>query len=115
MSGEPLSRTERQAPGRGRGRFGADPQKEGTPMTEEIDRLADDYQDLLLRLEPTWAHLIGEYRYADAFEDVSRAAEDAGSAECRSFAARAEAIDEAGPGEQPRVTPGEDRWDGRGA
>jgi uncharacterized protein (DUF885 family) len=82
-------------------------------MTEEIDRLADDYQDLLLRLEPTWAHLIGDYRYADAFEDVSRAAEDAASAERRSFAARAEAIDEAGLDEQQRITREMISWDGR--
>src|SRR3954452_7948953 len=113
MSGEPLSRTERQAPGRGRGRFGADPQKEGTPMTEEIARLADDYQDLLLRTEPTWAHLIGEYRYAERFEDVSRAAEEAASAESRSFAARAEAIDEAGLDDQQRITREMIAWDAR--
>ena len=37
-------------------------------MSDELDRLADDYYDFRLRTAPTWAHMIGEYRYAYRFD-----------------------------------------------
>ncbi len=80
-------------------------------MTEDIDRLADDYHDHRLRTSPTWAHLIGEYRYADRFEDVSRTSEDATARELRRFAARAEAMDDGGLDEQQRITRALVAWD----
>src|SRR3954467_2604617 len=80
---------------------------------DRLDRLADDYQDFRLRTEPTWAHLIGEYRYADQFEAVSRAAEEAASAESRSYAARAEALDESRLDDQQRITREMIAWDAR--
>ena len=49
----------------------------------ELDRLADDYWDSRLRSAPSWAHLIGEYRYADRFDDVSRAGEVSAAAATR--------------------------------
>ena len=60
----------------------------------ELDRLAADFHDFRMEIWPSSAHLIGDYRYADRFEDVSRAAEDRDIAGFRAFAARAEAIPE---------------------
>jgi uncharacterized protein (DUF885 family) len=71
---------------------------------DRLDRLADDYQDFRLRTAPTWAHLIGEYRYADRFEAVGRDAEDAAARAGRDFAARADAIDPNALDEQRRIT-----------
>jgi uncharacterized protein (DUF885 family) len=82
-------------------------------VTDQIDQLADEYQDHLLRTSPTWAHLIGEYEYADRFEDVSRAAQEETAARARSFAERAEAIPEDGLDEQQRITREMLAWDAR--
>ena len=71
-------------------------------MTDD-DRPAGraDYYDHRLARRPTWAHMIGEYAYADRFEDVSRAGEDAADRRGRGTSPRrAEAIDEDGLDEQ---------------
>src|SRR3954468_19653145 len=78
---------------------------------DRLDRLADDYQDFRLRTAPTWAHLIGEYRYADRFEAVGRDAEDAAARHGRDFAARAEAIAADVLDEQRRITRSMVAWD----
>ncbi|HEX5560828.1 MAG TPA: DUF885 domain-containing protein [Nocardioidaceae bacterium] len=80
-------------------------------MSDDIDRLADDYQDHRLRTSPTWAHLIGDYRYADRFDDVSRGGEESVAEELRGFAARAEALDGAALDEQQRITRAMVAWD----
>jgi uncharacterized protein (DUF885 family) len=80
-------------------------------MNHEIDRLAADYYDYRLRTTPTWAHMIGEYAYADRYEDVSRAGEDAAIAEARTLAARAEAVDETGLDDGDRITRSMLVWD----
>ncbi len=77
----------------------------------EIDQLAEDYQDFRLRTAPTWAHMIGEYRYADRFDDISRAGEEAAAAEARALAARAEAIDPATLDDQQVITRAMVAWD----
>jgi uncharacterized protein (DUF885 family) len=77
----------------------------------EIDQLAEDYQDFRLRTAPTWAHMIGEYRYADRFDDISRAGEEAAAAESRALAARAEAIDPATLDDQQVITRAMVAWD----
>jgi uncharacterized protein (DUF885 family) len=79
----------------------------------EIEQLAEDLYDYRLRTEPTWAHMIGEYRYASAFEEVGRAAEEAAATEARALADRAEAIDEEGLDEQDRITRSMIAWDAR--
>jgi uncharacterized protein (DUF885 family) len=61
-------------------------------VTDTVDQLATDYQEQRLRTFPTWAHMIGDYRYVDRFEEVSREAEDRQIAEARDFARRADAI-----------------------
>src|SRR3954447_5922322 len=78
---------------------------------QRLDRLADEYQDFRLRNAPTWAHLIGEYRYADRYESVGRDAEDAAVLEGRRFAARAEAIDADALDGQRRITRSMVAWD----
>jgi uncharacterized protein (DUF885 family) len=80
-------------------------------MTDEIDQVAIDYYDHRRRTAPTWAHLIGEYAYADRFEDVSRSGEAAVADEARAFAARAEAIDEGGLDESQRISRSMLVWD----
>jgi uncharacterized protein (DUF885 family) len=78
---------------------------------DEVDRLAEDYHDHRLRTSPTWAHLTGEYRYADRFEDVSLAGEQAAAEEARAYAARAEAVDETTLDDQQRITRAMVAWD----
>ena len=55
--------------------------------------------------------MIGEYAYADRFEDVSRAGEDAAAGEARDFAARAEAVDEDGLDDGDAITRSMLVWD----
>jgi len=59
----------------------------------DIRELADEYWEYRTALHPTSAHLRGDYRYADRFEDASREAEDANVAALRDFHRRATAID----------------------
>ncbi len=73
-------------------------------MGDTIDQLARDYFEALLAQEPTWAHMIGEYRHAGSYEDASREAEDREIATLRGLAARAESVDPSGLGEQDRIT-----------
>jgi len=63
-------------------------------VNEDLRALADEYWEYTLRTEPTTAHMLGDYRYIDQFEDASREAENADIAAKRSFAQRARAIDE---------------------
>ena len=88
------------------------PTADQTPdPSTELDQLAEDHQDFKLRTSPTWAHMIGEYRYADRFDDVSRAAEESQAAEARAIAARAEAIDAEALDDQRRITRAVVTWD----
>jgi uncharacterized protein (DUF885 family) len=73
-------------------------------MSDELDRLADDYYDFRLRTAPTWAHMIGEYRYADRFDEIGRAAEEQAASAARELAARADALPEDGLDDQQRIT-----------
>jgi uncharacterized protein (DUF885 family) len=68
--------------------------------TSPIRTLAAEYFEYLSETEPTESHLRGDYRFADRYENMSRAAEDADVAALRGFAARAQAIDPGGlPGD----------------
>jgi uncharacterized protein (DUF885 family) len=80
-------------------------------VSEDLSRLAEDYQDFRLRTAPTWAHLIGEYRYADRFDDVSRAGEEAAADESRVFASRAAALTDDTLDDQERLTRSIIAWD----
>jgi uncharacterized protein (DUF885 family) len=76
----------------------------GEHVTDDVDRLADEFQDFRLRSEPLWGHMIGDYRYADRFIDASRGAEDQQIAELRALCRRAEKIDETQLDPQHRIT-----------
>jgi len=73
-------------------------------MSKQVRQLADDFHEWTMRVNPSWAHLLGEYRFADRYEDASRAAEDAEIGTAREFAARAAAIPDDGLSLQDRVT-----------
>jgi len=80
-------------------------------VTGDVDGLAGDYYDFRLRTAPTWAHMIGEYRYADRFEDVSLAGEKAAADGARALAARAAALPVDGLDDQQRITRAMVEWD----
>jgi uncharacterized protein (DUF885 family) len=63
-------------------------------VNEELRALADEYWEYVLGIEPTTAHMLGDYRNIGQFEDASRKAEDADIAARRSFAQRARGLDE---------------------
>src|SRR6476619_7290634 len=73
-------------------------------VTDDLNALAGAYDDYDQRVFPTFAHIQGEYRFADRFEDVSRAAELRDIDEAREFARRARAIPDADLGAQDRIT-----------
>ncbi len=73
-------------------------------MSDDILTLAEEYWTQYLEVNPTFAHLIGDYRRAGEFEEATRTAEDREIAALRAFARRAEAIDEGGLQEQERLT-----------
>jgi uncharacterized protein (DUF885 family) len=82
-----------------------------TLVTDTVDALATDYQEERLRTFPTWAHMIGDYRFVDLFEEVSREAEDRQIGEARAFAERAEAIPTDGLSADERITREMVAWD----
>jgi uncharacterized protein (DUF885 family) len=73
-------------------------------MSEQVRQLAEEFHDWSMQESPTWAHMLGDYRFADRYEDASRAAEDAQVQRSREFAARAAAIPDDGLSLQDRVT-----------
>jgi uncharacterized protein (DUF885 family) len=76
----------------------------GSDVSAAVRRLAEDYHEHTMSVNPSWAHLLGDYRFADRYEDASRAAEDAEIAAARDFAARAAAVSDADLSLQDRVT-----------
>jgi uncharacterized protein (DUF885 family) len=73
-------------------------------MNETLDRLATDYWEYKLDTNPTQAIMLGDHRYDDRYEDLSRPAEDDRIARLREFAAAAEAIDPADLSPDERIT-----------
>ncbi len=84
-----------------------------TDPSSELDQLAEDHYDHKLRSEPTWAHLIGEYRYADRFDACSRSSQEAAAAEALALVERADALDPDALDDQRRVTRAMVAWDAR--
>ena len=80
-------------------------------MTDDLAALSVEYHDFRQRISPTGAHMQGDYRFADRFEDLSRAAEDAEIDEGRRFARRALAIAEDGLGAQDVISRDMIAWD----
>ena len=73
-------------------------------MSSEIDTLAEEYWQHYLATNPTSAHLLGEYDRAAEFDEATRECEDRDISALRSFAQRAQAIDESGLDEHQRIT-----------
>lgn len=73
-------------------------------MGDEIGQLSGEFFDALMEAQPTWAHMLGDYRFAASFEDATREGEDHDIASLRDFAARADALDPSGMDEQQRIT-----------
>jgi uncharacterized protein (DUF885 family) len=69
-----------------------------------LDILAEEYWTHHLASHPTSAHILGHYRGAGSFEQVSRPSEDRDITVLREFARRAEEMDEAGLDDQQRIT-----------
>jgi uncharacterized protein (DUF885 family) len=61
-------------------------------VPDDVNDLAERYHEFRLQTYPTWAHLQGDYRFADRFEEIGRAAEDDVIAAERTFAAEAGSI-----------------------
>jgi uncharacterized protein (DUF885 family) len=84
-------------------------------VNDQLARLVDEYWDLELRRGPTGGLFIGDYRYADRNEDLSREAEDGFIHELDAVVDRAEAIDSASLTPDERVTRGVMIEEARGA
>jgi uncharacterized protein (DUF885 family) len=79
-------------------------------VSDDINTLAAEYFEFRHRAAPTSAHLDGDYRFADRFEEFSRVAEDLEINEDRTFGRLATAIDE-GLGPEDRITREMIAWD----
>jgi uncharacterized protein (DUF885 family) len=73
-------------------------------VTEHLGRLADRYWDLLVEASPTMGSLLGDHRYADRIEDLSREHEDEMLGHLDAIAADAEALSPAGLDPVDRTT-----------
>jgi uncharacterized protein (DUF885 family) len=73
-------------------------------VADDLNALAEEYFDYQLSAWPSWGHLMGNYQYADRYDDASRAGEDEEARRRRSFADRAEAIPADGLSAQDRIT-----------
>jgi uncharacterized protein (DUF885 family) len=69
-----------------------------------IDDLAGEYFTAYLGANPTEAHVLSQYAWADRFEDYTRAEEDRQIAELRGFVAAAQAVADGDLDEQQRIT-----------
>ncbi len=77
------------------------------PASSPLAALADEYWEYVLaEISPTLATLLGDHRYDDKIEDVSRQAEDRHIAKLDDIVARADAIDVAGLSTDDIVTRG---------
>ncbi len=73
-------------------------------MNAELRRLADEYWEYALESEPMEAHMLGDYRYMDRADDVTRRGEDAQIAALRGFSARARAFNADALDSSDRIT-----------
>ena len=73
-------------------------------MNEELKRLGDEYWEYTLEVSPTQALMLGDHRYGDRHEEISRQAEDRHIARLREFADAAEAIDPEGLTPDERIS-----------
>ena len=82
-------------------------------MHDDLARLADDFWEHRLSVQPTTALMLGDHRFDAEIEDLTRDAEDAHLDRLRDFADAAEAIDPATLDADERVTRGVLMFEGR--
>ncbi len=75
-------------------------------MSTDIAALAEEYWQHELKTSPTTALLMGDHRYGDQMEDLSRSAEDDAIAAYDDFATRAKALNPADLTKAERITRG---------
>jgi uncharacterized protein (DUF885 family) len=73
-------------------------------VNETLAALATEYWEYVLERGPSQALMLGDHRYDDRHEDLSREAEDADVAARRQFSARAAEIDPEGLDSEDRIT-----------
>lgn len=73
-------------------------------MNEQLSQLADRYWDRVMLASPLWASLLGDHRFDDQVENLSRAAEEALTADLDSIVVQAKAIDPSGLDKNDRIT-----------
>jgi uncharacterized protein (DUF885 family) len=73
-------------------------------VADDLDALAADYFEFQLSAWPSWGHIMGNYQFADRYDDASRVGEDEEARTRRSFADRAEAIPADGLSDQDAIT-----------
>jgi uncharacterized protein (DUF885 family) len=73
-------------------------------VPDDVNALAAEYFQFILRVWPTWGHMMGNCEYADRYDDVSRVAEDAEIKARREFARRAAAVAADGLSDQDAIT-----------
>jgi uncharacterized protein (DUF885 family) len=74
------------------------------PVSDRLDQLTAEYHDFRQAGWPTFAHMLGDYRFAAKYEDVSREYEDRDIATSRAFAERADALSTDGLDPTDRLT-----------
>ena len=73
-------------------------------MNDELRALGEEYWEYRLENAPSTALLLGDHRYDDRFENMSREAEDRHLGRLRGFAARAEAVDDSELSSDDRIS-----------
>lgn len=73
-------------------------------MNQDLKELGEEYWDFLMAVNPTHAMMLGDHRFDSQVEDISRSAEDEQIRRLREFAARADAIDQAGLDKEDQIT-----------
>jgi uncharacterized protein (DUF885 family) len=73
-------------------------------VSDDLTSLADEFWESTLRAQPTYRHMLGDYRDVGSWEHASREAETAHVSELRDLAARAEAVDAGALTDDQRLT-----------
>lgn len=73
-------------------------------MSDELHQLADDFWAEILRFQPTYRHMLGDYADVGSWEHCTLEAETRHAAALRELVARAEALDGAALDDDERIT-----------
>jgi uncharacterized protein (DUF885 family) len=73
-------------------------------VSDDLTLLADEFWEATLRFQPTYRHMLGDYRDVVSWEHASREAEAVHVAELRDLTARVEAVDEGALNDDQRLT-----------